>query len=155
MSIISIIPEDRVASVDGIAVIFDFVINPNVHAVQWDDVLEEGHEEFKDGQQNKPLNNFNPYDHILVEREQAIIDQAAEKAAEEAAKEAELEAARLQEEQDYQDYLLGLTPQERRDREYPPEAEQLAALHYARKGDPAPLAAIDTEMDAVDALYPL
>ena len=45
MSTLTIIPDDKVIIVDGVAVVCDFDIDSDVHAVQWDG--SSGHVEYK------------------------------------------------------------------------------------------------------------
>lgn len=46
MSIITVVPEDKIVIIDGECINFDFDAPANIHAVQWQD--DKGHVEFKD-----------------------------------------------------------------------------------------------------------
>ncbi len=136
MSIIAIIADDNLVGIDGEFEEVTFTGNPNIHAIHWDTVALTGEVEFKN-RPNQAITNFNPYQHFLGDHGNS-------------------RAARLQKDiDDTADGFAAATPQQRRDVEYPSIENQLSAMHYARGGDPAPLAAIDAEMDIVDARYPL
>jgi len=136
MSKITVIADDNVVGIDGEFETVAFTGNPNIHAIQWDDVALTGEIEFKN-QANEIITDFAPYQHFVG-------DHGASKAARIQVEIAAGEAAEA-----------ALTQQERRDAEYPSIEAQLAALHYARNGDPVPLTAIDTAMDVIDAKFPL
>ena len=47
MSTLTIVPDDKIITVDGVGVICDFDIDSDIHAVQWNGT--SGHVEWKDG----------------------------------------------------------------------------------------------------------
>ena len=61
MSRVTVIPEDRIIVVDGVALNFTFSAPSNLHAVQWYD--NQGHCEYNDGTPNK-----------IIELEDYVID---------------------------------------------------------------------------------
>jgi len=81
MSTLTIVPDDKIISVDGVGVICDFDIDSDIHAVQWNGT--SGHVEWKDGV-GKPqltLSNIADYQSYIdlhgvkkAEQEQAVQD---------------------------------------------------------------------------------
>lgn len=130
---IVIVPEDRKVSVDGDVTEFNFNIDPDIHAVQW--YGDRGVIEYKSKPQVK-INSFVDFEHLLVERTNAIAQQEQDRLDAIAAAEA------------------ALTPQEKRVREYPSVQDQLEALYDARQGDPSKLNQIDAQIQAVKLKYP-
>ncbi len=136
MTKIVIVNDDNIVSIDGDVETVPFTDDPDIHAIHWDTAIQEGEVEWK----NKGIefiDDFTPYQHSITEHGDA-------------------KTAREQQESD--DTLAAfnsLTPQQKRDEEYPSIEDQLSALHYDRGGDPVPLAAIDAAMDIVDADHPL
>jgi len=136
MSIISIIAEENRVTIDGESETVAFTGNPDIHEIQWDDVAELGHVEYRGSKENEVITNFAPYQHFIGDHGNS-------------------KSARLQKDIDDADTgFAALTPQQKRDGEYPSIEAQLSAMHYARGGDPAPLDAIDAAMDIIDAKYP-
>ncbi|MCK4784634.1 MAG: hypothetical protein KAV87_12850 [Desulfobacteraceae bacterium] len=57
---LTIVPIDKVVHIDGVYLIFDFDIDPSIHAVQWDG--EKGEIEHKDrSKANTPIDNIEPF----------------------------------------------------------------------------------------------
>jgi hypothetical protein len=59
MTTLTIIPDDKIVVVDGIVVVFDFEIDSDIHAVQWNGT--EGHIEYKSGKQPLILSDIDDY----------------------------------------------------------------------------------------------
>lgn len=81
MSRIVIMPEDRVVSVDGEAIFFDYTFeDTTVNDVQWfDTVGSVGHKEVVNGANvaagRTAITDFSPYEYLLPLRETAMEDQ--------------------------------------------------------------------------------
>ena len=52
MSVVTVVPSDRLIIVDGVALFFDFEAPEDLHALQWDG--QRGHKEYTD-KDNEPL----------------------------------------------------------------------------------------------------
>ena len=61
MSTLTIVPDDKIISVDGVGVICDFDIDSDIHAVQWNGTT--GHVEWKaeTGKEHLTLSDINDY----------------------------------------------------------------------------------------------
>lgn len=59
MTTLTIIPDDKIVVVDDIVVVFDFEIDSDIHAVQWNGT--EGHIEYKSGKQPLILSDIDDY----------------------------------------------------------------------------------------------
>lgn len=83
---VTVVAEDKIILVDGVALHFDFQIPDNVRAIQWRD--DAGHAEYADGSLNRPLSAADyetevaPYV-ALWEAEKARLEAEAAKAEEE------------------------------------------------------------------------
>lgn len=83
---VTVVAEDKIILVDGVALHFDFQIPDNVRAIQWRD--DAGHAEYADGSPNRPLSAADyetevaPYV-ALWEAEKARLEAEAAKAEEE------------------------------------------------------------------------
>jgi hypothetical protein len=108
---ITIIKEDRLVSVDGDALNFDYNLDDNIWAIQWNGV--NGEVEHNDGSPNESINSFSDYQYLVdafnVEK-QRLADEATQA-------QADTEAAR--------------TYVEKREEAYPPIGDQLDALFHA------------------------
>ena len=136
MSIINIVADDNRVTIDSESETVTFTGNPNIHAIHWDTVSLTGEVEFKN-KANEVIDDFAPYQHFIGDHGVSKV-------------------ARLQ--KDIDDAAIGfaaLTPQQKRDGEYPSIEAQFSAMHHARGGDSSPLVAIDAAMDIIDAKYPL
>jgi len=60
---VCVITEDRLIQVDGEALNFDFTIDSNIHAIQWNGTA--GHVEFKDNTPNEDITDFTPYQSLV------------------------------------------------------------------------------------------
>ena len=78
---LTIIPEDSFVSIDGVHMNFDFTINPNYHAVQWDGA--KGFIETKKGP-DIVLKNIKAFHDIVLKHEKAVEQKIAEIAEQEA-----------------------------------------------------------------------
>ncbi len=61
---IVIITEDRLVIVDGEPLVFEFTIDPNIHAVEWNGT--EGNVQFKDGTPNEELTDISAYQKYVI-----------------------------------------------------------------------------------------
>jgi hypothetical protein len=129
--IIQVVAEDRVVSIDGEGVNFDFVIDRDIWAIQWDGTV--GHIEYNDGKPNSTITSFIEYQYL-------IDGHATEKAS--------IEALAIQAETDR---VANLTYQEKREAAYPPMSEYLDGIV---KGDTAQVDQYIADCLAVKALYP-
>lgn len=82
---VTVIKEDNVVVVDGEALNFDFQLDNNIWAIQWDGT--SGHIEYNDGTPNKELTDFTEY--------QVLVDMHATEKKRRADEESAEEAARL------------------------------------------------------------
>ena len=86
MKTLAIVPEDKTVVVDGMGFIFDFVVDPDIHAIQWD--TDSGHIEYKSDKFNTTINSIKEYDSIIAKHgefklefeieEKKILDQQKE-----------------------------------------------------------------------------
>ena len=80
---ITIIKEDRLVSVNGDALNFDYNLDDNIWAIQWNGV--NGEVEYNDGSPNQSINSFADYQYLLdafnVEK-QRLADEATQAQAE-------------------------------------------------------------------------
>ena len=108
---ITIIKEDNVVVVDGEAMNFDFILDNNIWAIQWNGTT--GEVEYKDNTPNLEITSFDEYQYLVDgfnTEKQRLEDVAAQEAA-------DAEAA--------------LTYSDRRKPEYPAIGDQLDALFHA------------------------
>ena len=136
MTKIVIVQDDNKVSIDGDIERVTYTGNPNIHVIHWDTVTQTGEIQYKN-KGNETITDFTPYQHFITNhnisktvREQKEIDDTTAD-------------------------FAALTPQEKRNTEYPSVEDQLSALHFNRGGNSVPLAAIDAAMDIIDAKYPL
>ena len=64
MKTLAIVPEDKTVVVDGIGFTFDFVVDPDIHAIQWD--TDSGHIEYKSDKFNTTIDSIKEYDSIIA-----------------------------------------------------------------------------------------
>ena len=60
---VCVISDDRMIQVDGEVLNFDFSIDLNIHAIQWDG--SAGHVEFKDNTPNEDIADFSEYQGLV------------------------------------------------------------------------------------------
>ena len=60
---VCVITEDRMIEVEGEALNFDFTIDANIHAIQWNGTT--GHVEFKDNTPNEDITDFSAYQYLV------------------------------------------------------------------------------------------
>jgi hypothetical protein len=130
--IIQVVVEDRVVSIDGEGMNFDFVVDSGIWAIQWNGTV--GEVEYNDGRPNSPITSFVEYQHL-------IDGHATEKASK--------EALAIQVETDR---VANLTYQEKRAAAYPPMQDYLDGIV---KGDTAQVDQYISDCLAVKALYPV
>lgn len=130
--------------VDGVFHTFDYSIDADIHAVHWNGTT--GEVEYK----SKPeeiIDDFTPYEFLLVERTVSI----------EAEAKAITDAEAVKTEQALSDAITeeaNRTPITRREMEYPSTSEQLRASYLARAGDASALDALDADIASIDLKYP-
>ena len=64
MKTLTIVPEDKTVIVDGMGFKFDFIIDPDIHAIQWD--TDSGHIEYKSDKFNTTIDSIKEYDSIIA-----------------------------------------------------------------------------------------
>ena len=64
MKTLTIVPEDKTVVIDGIGFKFDFIIDPDIHAIQWD--TDSGHIEYKSDKSNITIDSITEYDSIIA-----------------------------------------------------------------------------------------
>jgi len=79
---ITIIKEDRLITIDGEALNFDYTLDDNIWAIQWNG--SSGEVEYNDGSPNEPINSFTEYQYLVdafnVEK-QRLVDVETQQAA--------------------------------------------------------------------------
>lgn len=111
--IVSVVSVDNAVSVDGKLLNFNFNVDPNIWAIQWNG--ESGHVEYKDGTQNADLTSFAEFQYLV----DAFF-------AEEARLDAEAQQAEA-------DRIASMTYFEKRQEAYPPVEYQLDMLFHDMK----------------------
>ena len=86
MKTLTIVPEDKTVVVDGMGFTFDFIVEPDIHAIQWD--TDSGHIEYKSDKFNTTIDSIKEYDSIIAKHgefklefeieEKKILDQQKE-----------------------------------------------------------------------------
>ena len=86
MKTLTIVPEDKTVVVDGMGFTFDFIVDPDIHAIQWD--TDSGHIEYKSDKFNTTIDSIKEYDSIIAKHgefklefeieEKKILDQQKE-----------------------------------------------------------------------------
>ena len=64
MKTLTIVPEDKTVVVDGMGFTFDFIVDPDIHAIQWD--TDSGHIEYKSDKSNITIDSIKEYDSIIA-----------------------------------------------------------------------------------------
>ena len=64
MKTLTIVPEDKTVVVDGMGFTFDFIVDPDIHAIQWD--TDSGHIEYKSDKFNTTIDSIKEYDSIIA-----------------------------------------------------------------------------------------
>ena len=64
MKTLTIVPEDKTVVVDGMGFKFDFIVDPDIHAIQWD--TDSGHIEYKSDKSNITIDSIKEYDSIIA-----------------------------------------------------------------------------------------
>jgi len=119
--------EDRVVVVDGLALNFDFTLDDNIWAIQWNGT--EGEVEYNDGTPNWHITDFTSFQYLVDAH-------SAEKA---------------RQEQEVLDAIANRTYSEKREAEYPPATDYLDGIV---KGDTAQVDKYIADCQAVKDKYP-
>ena len=122
MKTLTIVPEDKAVVVDGMGFTFDFVVDPDIHAIQWD--TDSGHIEYKSDKVNTTIDSIKEYDSIIVKHGEVKL-------------EFEIEEKRILDEQKKYDEVQELIPEysKLREREYKSSGEQLDMQYWDIKND--------------------
>ena len=121
MKTLAIVPEDKTVVVDGMGFIFDFIVDPDIHAIQWD--TDSGHIEYKSDKFNTTIDSIKEYDSIIAKHGEFKL-------------EFEIEEKRILDEQKKYDEAQKLIPEysKLREREYNVR-EQLDMQYWDKKND--------------------
>jgi len=121
MKTLTIVPEDKTVVVDGMGFIFDFVVDPDIHAIQWD--TDSGHIEYKSDKFNTTIDSIKEYDLIIAKHGEFKL-------------EFEIEEKRILDEQKKYDEAQKLIPEysKLREKEYNVR-EQLDMQYWDKKND--------------------
>jgi len=138
MKTLAIVPEDKTVVVDGIGFTFDFVVDPDIHAIQWD--TDSGHIEYKSDKFNTTINSIKEYDSIITKHGEVKL-------------EFEIEEKRILDEQKQFDEAQKLIPEysKLRAREYKSIGEQLDMQYWDKKNDTNNW---EIYIDTIKAKYP-
>ena len=122
MKTLIIVPEDKTVVVDGIGLTFDFVVDPDIHAIQWD--TDSGHIEYKSDKFNTTIDSIKEYDSIIAKHGEVKL-------------EFEIEEKKILDEQKKYDEAQKLIPEysKLREREYKSIREQLDMQYWDKKND--------------------
>ena len=122
MKTLTIVPEDKTVVVDGMSFIFDFMVDPDIHAIQWD--TDSGHIEYKSDKFNTTIDSIKEYDSIIAKHGEFKL-------------EFEIEEKRILDEQKKYDEAQKLIPEysKLREREYKSIGEQLDMQYWDKKND--------------------
>ena len=122
MKTLTIVPEDKTVVVDGMGFIFDFVVDPDIHAIQWD--TDSGHIEYKSDKFNTTINSIKEYDSIVAKHGEIKL-------------EFEIEEKKILDELKEYDEAQKLIPEysKLREREYKSIGEQLDMQYWDIKND--------------------
>ena len=122
MKTLTIVPEDKTVVVDGMGFTFDFIVDPDIHAIQWD--TDSGHIEYKSDKFNTTINSIKEYDSIIVKHGQVKL-------------EFEIEEKKILDELKEYDEVQKLIPEysKLREREYKSIGEQLDMQYWDKKND--------------------
>jgi len=121
MKTLTIVPEDKTVVVDGMGFAFDFVVDPDIHAIQWD--TDSGHIEYKSDKFNTTIDSIKEYDSIVAKHGEFKL-------------EFEIEEKRILDEQKKYDEAQKLIPEysKLREKEYNVR-EQLDMQYWDKKND--------------------
>ena len=122
MKTLTIVPEDKTVVVDGMGFTFDFIVDPDIHAIQWD--TDSGHIEYKSDKFNTTIDSIKEYDSIIAKHGEYKL-------------EFEIEEKRILDEQKKYDEVQELIPEysKLREREYKSSGEQLDMQYWDIKND--------------------
>ena len=122
MKTLTIVPEDKTVVVDGIGLTFDFVVDPDIHAIQWD--TDSGYIEYKSDKFNTTIDSIKEYDSIIVKHGEVKL-------------EFEIEEKKILDELKEYDEAQKLIPEysKLREREYKSIGEQLDMQYWDIKND--------------------
>lgn len=132
MTTLTIIPIDKTIIVDGELLVFEFDIDEDIHAIQWNG--NTGHIEYKSGKENKIINDISDYQSYVTLHGEEKVKQ---------------EQARLKAEQDE----LEKTPLYIRERtsEYGSLGEQLDMIYWDKKNETT---VWENHIDTIKNKYP-
>ena len=138
MKTLTIVPEDKTVVVDGMSFIFDFMVDPDIHAIQWD--TDSGHIEYKSDKFNTTIDSIKEYDSIIVKHGEVKL-------------EFEIEEKKILDEQKEYDEAQKLIPEysKLREREYKSIREQLDMQYWDKKNDTNNW---EIYIDTIKAKYP-
>jgi len=138
MKTLTIVPEDKTVVVDGNGFTFDFVIDPDIHAIQWD--TDSGYIEYKSDKFNTTINSIKEYDSIIVKHGEVKL-------------EFEIEEKKILDELKKYDEAQKLIPEysKLRAREYKSIREQLDMQYWDKKNDTNNW---ENYIDTIKAKYP-
>ena len=122
MKTLTIVPEDKTVVVDGMGFTFDFIVDPDIHAIQWD--TDSGHIEYKSDKFNTTINSIKEYDSIIAKHGEFKL-------------EFEIEEKKILDELKEYDEVQKLIPEysKLREREYKSIGEQLDMQYWDKKND--------------------
>ena len=122
MKTLTIVPEDKTVVVDGMGFIFDFIVDPDIHAIQWD--TDSGHIEYKSDKFNTTIDSIKEYDLIIAKHGEFKL-------------EFEIEEKKILDQQKNWDEIEKLIPEysKLREREYKSIREQLDMQYWDIKND--------------------
>jgi len=138
MKTLAIVPEDKTVVVDGMGFIFDFVVDPDIHAIQWD--TDSGHIEYKSDKDNTTIDSIKEYDSIIAKHGEFKL-------------EFEIEEKKILDELKEYDEVQKLIPEysKLREREYTSIREQLDMQYWDKKNDTNNW---ENYIDTIKAKYP-
>ena len=121
MKTLTIVPEDKTVVVDGIGFTFDFIVDPDIHAIQWD--TDSGHIEYKSDKFNTTIDSIKEYDSIIAKHGEVKL-------------EFEIEEKKILDQQKEWDEIEKLIPEysKLREKEYNVR-EQLDMQYWDKKND--------------------
>jgi len=145
MKTLTIVPEDKTVVVDGMGFIFDFVVDPDIHAIQWD--TDSGHIEYKSDKFNTTIDSIKEYDSIIAKHGEFKLEFEIEE------KRILDEEKRILDEQKQFDEAQKLIPEysKLREREYKSIREQLDMQYWDKKNDTNNW---EIYIDTIKAKYP-
>ena len=122
MKTLTIVPEDKTVVVDGMGFTFDFIVDPDIHAIQWD--TDSGHIEYKSDKFNTTIDSIKEYDSIIAKHGEFKL-------------EFEIEEKKILDELKEYDEAQKLIPEysKLREREYKSIREQLDMQYWDIKND--------------------